>query len=87
MQWGFANGKAGIASVAQSTAPQTVVGIDPGTDTLSVNIERYYGPPPQFDFEVYSCDAPIPVHFMFICDNNGSHVGSASEIPDTSHSN
>ncbi|HQA37526.1 MAG TPA: hypothetical protein PLW27_01380 [Kiritimatiellia bacterium] len=82
VRWEFANGKAVIASVSQSTAPQTVVGLEPGTDTLTANIEHYWGPPPQFNFEVYSCDAPIPVHFMFICDNNGSHVGSASEIPD-----
>jgi hypothetical protein len=81
VQWSVADGKAALAFGPQSTAPQIVVGLAPGTETLTANIAHYVGPPPQFNFEVYAYADPIPIHFMFICDNNGNHAGSASDIP------
>jgi len=81
VQWSAANGKAAIAFGPQSTAPQIVVGLAPGTETLAANITHYVGPPPQFNFEVYAHADPIPIHFMFICDTNGFHAGWASAIP------
>jgi hypothetical protein len=80
VQWSVADGKAALAFGPQSTAPQIVVGLAPGTETLAANITHYVGPPPQFTFEVYPDADPIPIHFMFICDNDGNHVGSADDI-------
>ena len=81
MQWSVADGNAALAFGPQSTAPQIVVGLAPGTETLAANITHYVGPPPQFNFEVYAHADPIPIHFMFICDTNGFHAGWASAIP------
>ncbi|HHU15753.1 MAG: hypothetical protein PHG74_14560 [Kiritimatiellae bacterium] len=81
VQWSVADGNAALAFGPQSTAPQIVVGLAPGTETLAANIAHYVGPPPQFNFEVYPYADPIALHFMLICDNNGNHAGSASDIP------
>jgi len=81
VQWSLANGKAAFVFGYQGTASRVVVGLAPGTETLTANITHYVGPPPQFTFEVYPDADPIAVHFMFICDNNGNHAGSASDIP------
>jgi hypothetical protein len=81
VQWSVANGNAALALAPQSTAPQTVVGLAPGTEKLMVSIAHFVDSPPQFTFEVYPYAAPIPVHFMFICDSSGNHVGSTNDIP------
>jgi len=61
---------------------QTISGASPGTDTVSANIDHLWGAgPPKYNLTVYAPEPPVPVHFMFICDNNGNHAGSASDIP------
>ncbi|MDD2349578.1 MAG: hypothetical protein PHS50_15125, partial [Kiritimatiellae bacterium] len=81
VQWSVADGKAALAFGPQSTAPQIVVGLAPGTETLTANVAHFVGSSPQFNFEVYDYADPIALHFMLICDNNGNHAGSASDIP------
>ncbi len=81
VQWSVVNGNAALASAPQSTAPQIVVGLAPGTEKLMVDIAHYFDQPPQFTFEVYAHADPIPVHFMFICNSSGNHVGSTNDIP------
>ena len=79
VRWSAANGHVGVAAVSGSPS-QRVVGLSPGTDTLTVDIDNYVGSPPEFNITVYAPEPPIPVHFMFVC-TNGHHVGSASDIP------
>jgi len=81
VQWSVADGKAAIAFGPQSTAPQIVVGLAPGTETLTANIAHFVDSPPQFTFEVYAYADPIPIHFIFICENDGHHVGFTNDIP------
>jgi hypothetical protein len=81
VQWSVADGKAALAFGPQSTAPQIVVGLAPGTETLTANIAHFVGSSPQFNFEVYAYADPIPIHFMFICENDGHHAGFTNDIP------
>jgi hypothetical protein len=81
VQWSVANGKAAFVFGSQGTASRVVVGLAPGTETLTAEIAHFVDSSPQFTFEVYPEANPIPIHFMFICDNNGNHAGSASDIP------
>jgi len=72
----------GANSTGTLLIEQTISGASPGTDTVSANIDHLWGAePPQYNLTVYAPEPPVPVHFMFICDDNGNHVGSASDIP------
>jgi len=72
----------GANSAGSLLIEQTISGAGPGADTVSANIDYLWGAePPQYNLTVYAPEPPVPVHFMFICDDNGNHVGSASDIP------
>jgi hypothetical protein len=72
----------GANSAGSLLIEQTISGAGPGADTVSANIDYLWGAgPPQYNLTVYAPEPPVPVHFMFICDTNGVHAGSASDIP------
>ena len=84
LHWATGSGAVALgANVTEgSLIRQSVTGSAPGTDTISANVDHLWGAgPPQYGLTVYAPETPVPVHFMFVCDTNGSHAGSASEIP------
>ncbi len=84
LHWSADSGAVALgANVTEgSLIRQSVTGSAPGTDTVSAHVDHLWGAgPPQYGLTVYAPETPVPVHFMFVCDTNGNHAGSASEIP------
>ncbi|MFA7054418.1 MAG: hypothetical protein WC328_15505, partial [Kiritimatiellia bacterium] len=80
IHWSVAEGRATVGN-ADGNAPHTLTGVSAGTDTLTLDIEHYWGPPPKFNFEVYSPNPdPIPLHVGIIHGSNGVAAASIEQV-------
>jgi len=80
IHWSVAEGRASVGN-ADGNAPHTLTGVSAGTDTLTLDIEHYWGPPPKFNFEVYSPNPePIPLHVGIIHGGNGVAAASIEQV-------
>lgn len=80
IHWSVAEGRATVGN-ADGNAPHTLTGVSAGTDTLTLDIEHYWGPPPKFNFEVYSPNPePIPLHVGIIHSSNSVPAVSIQQV-------